>query len=73
MQHHQEVLYERRDRYRGEVLTDRGLSGGVGRDELAEVVRVVRRPPAEWAPHLRAATARLVPWWFVEPESPRRL
>ena len=44
-----------------EVLTDRGLSGGVGRDELAEVVRVVRRPPAEWAPHLRAATARLVP------------
>jgi hypothetical protein len=43
------------------VLTDRGLSGGVGRGELAEVVRVVRRPAAERAPHLRAAAARLVP------------
>jgi hypothetical protein len=40
-----------------EVLTYRGLRGGVGRDELAEVARIVRRPPAERAPHLRAAAA----------------
>jgi hypothetical protein len=47
---------------RGEVLTYRGLRGGVGRDELAEVARIVRRPPAERALHLRAAAAaRFVP------------
>jgi hypothetical protein len=42
----------RNDEKEGE-LTDRGLRGGVGRDELAEVLRVVARPASQGASHRR--------------------
>jgi hypothetical protein len=38
---------------KGGEPTDRGLGGGVGRDELAEVLRVVARPAAQRASHRR--------------------
>jgi hypothetical protein len=47
----------RNDEKEGE-LTDRGLRGGVGRDELAEVLRVVARPTAQGASHRRLLRRR---------------
>jgi hypothetical protein len=47
----------RNDEKEGE-LTDRGLGGGVGRDELAEVLRVVARPTAQGASHRRLLRRR---------------
>lgn len=41
-----------------EGLTDQGLRGGVGGDDLAEVLRVVGRPAAQGALHRRRGARR---------------
>jgi hypothetical protein len=58
-----------------EGLTDQGLRGGVGGDDLAEVLRVVGRPAAQGALHRRRGARRDVsdsdsgdaPSWFLHP------